>query len=84
MKKKFDQVYQFKITLEGIRPPIWRRIHLLITYTISAITGITKYNWIRYFPERKISHIQYASKEKEHVRQKTAAGSEGMNVYWIS
>jgi len=33
MKKKFDQVYQFKITLEGIRPPIWRRIQVPETYT---------------------------------------------------
>ncbi len=33
MKKKFNQVYQFKITLEGIRPPIWRRIHVPETYS---------------------------------------------------
>jgi hypothetical protein len=33
MKKKFDQVYQFKITLIGIRPPIWRRIQVPETYT---------------------------------------------------
>ncbi|HCL89730.1 MAG TPA: hypothetical protein DHW70_00155, partial [Candidatus Atribacteria bacterium] len=28
MKKKFDQVYQFKITLKDIKPPIWRRIQV--------------------------------------------------------
>jgi hypothetical protein len=33
MKKKFDHVYQFKITLEGIRPPIWRRIQVPETYS---------------------------------------------------
>ncbi|MEA3458997.1 MAG: plasmid pRiA4b ORF-3 family protein [Candidatus Thermoplasmatota archaeon] len=33
MKKKFDQVYQFKITLKGIRPPIWRRIQVPEKYT---------------------------------------------------
>ncbi len=33
MKRKFDQVYQFKITLKGIRPPIWRRIQVPETYT---------------------------------------------------
>ena len=33
MKKKFDRVYQFKITLNYITPPIWRRIQVPETYT---------------------------------------------------
>ncbi len=33
MKKKFDRVYQFKITLQDIKPPIWRRIQVPETYT---------------------------------------------------
>lgn len=33
MKKKFNQVYQFKITLKDIKPPIWRRIQVPETYT---------------------------------------------------
>ena len=33
MKKKFNQVYQFKITLEDSKPPIWRRIQVPETYT---------------------------------------------------
>ena len=33
MKKKYKQVYQFKIALKGIKPPIWRRIQVPETYT---------------------------------------------------
>ncbi|HID93190.1 MAG TPA: plasmid pRiA4b ORF-3 family protein [bacterium (Candidatus Stahlbacteria)] len=33
MKKKYERVYQFKITLEGIKPRIWRRIQVPETYT---------------------------------------------------
>lgn len=33
MKKKFDQVYQFKISLRGIKPPIWRRIQVPESYS---------------------------------------------------
>ncbi len=33
MKKKFNRVYQFKITLKGIKPPIWRRIQVPETYS---------------------------------------------------
>ncbi len=33
MKKKFDQVYQFKISLRDIKPPIWRRIQVPETYS---------------------------------------------------
>ena len=33
MKKKFENVYQFKITMLGIQPPIWRRIQVPETYS---------------------------------------------------
>ncbi|NQE05353.1 hypothetical protein C5S32_05740 [ANME-1 cluster archaeon GoMg1] len=33
MKKKYNQVYQFEITLEDSKPPIWRRIQVPETYT---------------------------------------------------
>lgn len=33
MKKKYDRVYQFKITLYGFRPPIWRRIQVPEAYS---------------------------------------------------
>ena len=31
--KPSDNVYQFKVTLKGIRPPIWRRMHVPENYT---------------------------------------------------
>lgn len=33
MKKKFARVYQFKITLKGIEPPVWRKIQVPETYS---------------------------------------------------
>ena len=33
MKKKFNQVYQFKIALRDTKPPIWRRIQIPETYS---------------------------------------------------
>ncbi|MFQ5770684.1 MAG: plasmid pRiA4b ORF-3 family protein [bacterium] len=33
MKTEFNQVYQFKISLKGVRPPIWREIQVPETYT---------------------------------------------------
>lgn len=33
MKKQYNQVYQFKITLKNISPPIWRRIQVPESYS---------------------------------------------------
>jgi len=33
MKTKFDRVYQFRMTLNDIRPPVWRRIQVPETYS---------------------------------------------------
>ncbi len=33
MRSKYNQVYQFKISLKGIKPTIWRRIQVPETYT---------------------------------------------------
>lgn len=33
VKKEFQQVYQFKITLKGTKLPVWRRIQVPETYT---------------------------------------------------
>jgi hypothetical protein len=33
MARKFENVYQFKITLTGIEPPVWRRIQVPETYS---------------------------------------------------
>ncbi len=33
MRRKYDRVYQFRIALKGIEPPIWRRIQVPESYT---------------------------------------------------
>jgi hypothetical protein len=33
VKTEFNQIYQFKISLKGVRPPIWREIQVPETYT---------------------------------------------------
>jgi hypothetical protein len=33
MKRKFKQVYQFRIDLREVKPPVWRRIQVPETYT---------------------------------------------------
>lgn len=33
MTRKYDRVYQFKVTLEGIKPQVWRRIQVPETYS---------------------------------------------------
>jgi hypothetical protein len=33
MKRKYSRVYQFKITLKGTKPPVWRKILVPETYT---------------------------------------------------
>lgn len=33
MKTKFENIYQFKISLQGFEPPIWRRIQVPETFT---------------------------------------------------
>lgn len=50
-------------------------------YMILVIIGYTKYNWKRYFPEKKILIIRYVSREKEHVPQKIVEGFGGMRNF---
>lgn len=33
MRKSFEKIYQFKISLKGIKPSIWRRIHIPELYS---------------------------------------------------
>lgn len=37
IRKRFNEVYQFKITLRGGKPPIWRRIQVPKTYTFGDL-----------------------------------------------
>lgn len=39
MPKKYNNVYQFKITLRGVKPPIWRRIQVPETCTFSDLSS---------------------------------------------
>jgi len=33
MKRKFERVFQFKVTLKGVKPAVWRRIQVPESYT---------------------------------------------------
>jgi hypothetical protein len=33
MRSKQDTIYEIKVTLRGVRPPIWRRLHIPATYS---------------------------------------------------
>ena len=39
MTEAFNRVYQFKITIKGIKPPIWRRIQVPETYTFWELSS---------------------------------------------
>ncbi len=43
MKKKSDNILQFKVTLKGIRPPIWRRILIEENITFARFSHIINY-----------------------------------------
>ena len=47
MRKRFNQVYQFKIALENIKPPIWRRILVPETYSFWDFHVAFRMKWIR-------------------------------------
>jgi hypothetical protein len=63
MKKKFDQVYQFKITLQDIKPPVWRRIQVtVIIFLLTASSAARTLN--RFLPDgdgmkRRTKHHRY-------------------------
>ena len=65
MKKKFNQVYQFKITLDEIKPPIWRRIQVPETYTFWDLHVAIQdaMGWLDYhlheFEILNPSHVEY-------------------------
>lgn len=50
MSKKFKNVYQFKITLKGIKPPIWRRILVPDNITFADFSEIlnSAMGWLGY------------------------------------
>ncbi len=65
MPKKYDSVFQFKITLRDIKPPIWRRIQVPEYYTFwnlhVAIQNATGWN------DSHMHHFEVNSIEKDGV-----------------
>jgi hypothetical protein len=66
MKNNFEQVYQFKISMKGITPQIWRRIQMPENYTfldlhnaIQAVMGWDDYHLHEFeIPDPKTGLLQ--------------------------
>jgi len=71
MKKSASNqtVYQLKITLKNIRPPIWRRVQLLSTTTLQQLHLIVQavMGWDNYHMHSwTIAGIDYGQPQPEH------------------
>ena len=59
MAKKTTKIYQLKVTLKGIRPPIWRRIQVKGNITLLQLHDILQVvmGWYDY-------HLAYISRSR--------------------
>lgn len=94
MKRQFDQVYQFKITLKGAKPPVWRRIQVPETYSFWDLHVAVQdaMGWLDYhLHEFEIIDPRYGDErnigipnEDEDYYNRTLAGWRQKIAAWFS
>ncbi len=95
MRKKFNKVYQFKITLMRIKPPIWRKIQVPESYTFWDLHVAIQdaMGWLDYHLHRfelvnpstgEISELGIPEDEDEDDDEEFLPGWEHKIARWFS
>ena len=69
-EKKQPDIYQVKVTLEGIRPPIWRRILVTSDTTLGKLHSILQVvmGWDDYHLITTLPHVKPLPKAAKTIR----------------
>ena len=93
MASTTQPVFQLKITLAGIRPPIWRRVQVPGTVTLGRLHQVIQeaFGWWGYhLHEFEIDGVRYGSdleddwdppRDESRVRLRTVVGQGGRFLY---